>query len=108
MLEKNAAIAMVLDDGGRVSIDHALTPSQQRHVAKRSKAQVGEAVVTAAAPVERHLPAGTVAAFRAAWPRLDPASCKTAFDSWLVGKTPPRDYDRAFLGFAAKWAKNKT
>lgn len=108
MLEKNAAIAMMLDDGGRVSIAHALTPAQQRHVAKRSKAQVEEAVITAAAPVERHLSAGTVGAFRAAWPRLDPASCKTAFDSWLVGKTPPRDYDRAFLGFAAKWATNKT
>ena len=65
-------------------------------------------MITAAAPVERHLLAGTVEAFRSAWPRLDPASCKTAFDFWLVGKIQPKNYDKAFWGFAAKWATNKT
>jgi len=39
MLEKTADIAMVLDAAGLVPIDHALSPTQQRHVAKRSKAQ---------------------------------------------------------------------
>ena len=106
MLEKNAAIAMVLNECGLVSIDHTLTPAQQRHVSKRSKKQMD--VMANAAPLENHLLAETVESFRAAWPRLDPAACKTDFDLWLAGKTPPRNYDRAFLGFAAKWAVNKT
>lgn len=106
MLEKTADIAMVLDAAGLVSIDHALSPAQQRHVAKRSKAQME--AVAAALPVERHLRAETLEAFRTTWPRLDSAACKTAFDLWLTGKKPPRNYDRAFLGFAAKWAKDKT
>ena len=105
MLEKNAGIAMVLDEGGLVSIDHTLTPAQQRHVSKRSKKQLD--AMANATPLENHLLAETVESFRAAWPRLDPAACKTDFDLWLAGKTPPRNYDRAFLGFAAKWAVNK-
>ena len=108
MLEKTAAITMTLDDGGLVSIAHSLSPAQQRHVAKHPKTQTVDAVVATASPVERRLLADTVEAFQAAWPRLDPASCKTDFDSWLLGKTPPRNYDKAFLGFAAKWATNKT
>jgi hypothetical protein len=103
MLEKTAGIAMAPDPGGLVSIDHALSPAQQRHVAKRSKAQAE----AAAAPVATHLRAETLEAFRAIWPRLDPAACQAAFDLWLAGKAPPRNYDRAFLGFAAKWAKDK-
>ncbi|MDD5503107.1 MAG: hypothetical protein PHH26_06570 [Candidatus Thermoplasmatota archaeon] len=105
MLEKNADIAMTLGDGGLVSINHALSPAQQRHVAKRSKAQME--TVTPTAPVERRLRAETLQAFRAVWPHLDPAACQAAFDLWLAGKTPPRNYDRAFMGFAAKWAKGK-
>ena len=106
MLEKTADIARVLDDGGLVPIEHALSPAQQRHVGKRLKAQME--AVAAASPVQGHLRAETLEAFRAAWPRLDPNACKTAFDLWLAGKPPPRNYDRAFLGFAAKWAKDKT
>ena len=107
MLEKTANIAMALDEGGLVSIEHALSPAQQRHVSKRSKAQM-EAVATAATPTERHLRAETLEAFQATWPRLDSSTCKAAFDLWLAGKAAPRNYDRAFLGFAAKWAKDKT
>jgi hypothetical protein len=106
MLEKTADIAMVLDAAGLVSIEHTLSPAQQRHVAKRSKAQME--AFPATTPVERCLRADTQEAFRAAWPRLDPAVCKTAFDLWLAGKTQPQNYDRAFLGFAAKWAKDKS
>lgn len=101
MLEKTAAIAMALDAEGRVSIEHALSPAQQRHLARRSKAKAE------AAPARRLLRGETLEAFRAAWPGLDPAACQAAFDLWLAGKAPPRSYDRAFLGFAAKWAKNK-
>lgn len=105
MLEKTADIAMGLDDGGLVSIEHALSAAQQRHVAKRSKAQMEAATV---APLDKPLRSETWDAFRVAWPELDPKACKTAFDLWLAGKTPPRNYDRAFLGFAVKWAKDKT
>ena len=78
---------------------------QQRHVAKHTKKPSEEA----AAPVlAGQLPPATVAAFRAAWPSLDPAACKTDFDAWLLGKTQPRNYAQAFLGFAAKWASRKT
>jgi len=104
MLEKTADIAMIVGDGGLVSIDHTLSPAQQRHVTKRSKAQME----VSPAGMERHLRAETVEAFQATWPRLDPDACKTVFDRWLLGKTPPRNYDRAFLGFAAKWAKDKS
>ena len=105
MLEKSADIAMVLDAGGLVSIAHALTPAQQRHVAKHTKKPSEEAAAPALAG---QLPPATVAAFRAAWPSLDPAACKTDFDAWLLGKTQPRNYAQAFLGFAAKWASRKT
>jgi hypothetical protein len=88
-----------------VSIAHALTPAQQRHVAKHAKKPSAEAAAPALAG---QLPSATVAAFRAAWPRLDPAACKTDFDAWLLGKTQPRNYAQAFLGFAAKWASRKT
>jgi hypothetical protein len=103
MLEKTADIAMIVGDGGLVSIDHTLSPAQQRHVTKRSKAQME----VSPAGMERHLRAETVETFQATWPRLDPDACKTVFDRWLLGKTQPRNYDRAFLGFAAKWAKDK-
>lgn len=105
MLEKTVGIAMAVDADGLVSIEHALSPAQQRHVAKRSKP--GAENAPAAAPADRRLRAETQAAFRAAWPHLDPAACRAAFDLWLAGKTPPRNYDRAFLGFAAKWARDK-
>ncbi len=55
-----------------------------------------------------HLKPVTIERFRALYPRLDPYACKDGFDAWSVGKKrPARDYDRAFLGFAAKWAKGK-
>jgi hypothetical protein len=41
---------------------------------------------------------------------LDPYACKAAFDIWIAEKPEerrPRYYDKAFLGFAAKWCKGK-
>jgi hypothetical protein len=52
----------------------------------------------------------TVAKFKAAWPNLDPYACRYDFDAWLekLPERKPRQYDRAFLGFAKKWAIGKT
>ena len=48
----------------------------------------------------------TIERFRERYPRLDPYACKDSFDAWAAGQRRlARDYDRAFLGFAAKWAK---
>lgn len=49
----------------------------------------------------------TIEDFRAVCPRLDVYACKADFDAWLEGKEPPRDYQKAFIGFAKKWGKGK-
>lgn len=50
----------------------------------------------------------TIDRFRELYRGLDPYACQGAFDTWLSGKPkPPADYNRAFLGFAKKWAKGK-
>lgn len=50
----------------------------------------------------------TVERFRELYAGLDPYACQGDFDSWLSGKDkPPANYNRAFLGFAKKWAKGK-
>ena len=61
-------------------------------------------------PQEKPLNPETVAKFKAAWPNLDPYACRDDFDAWLekVPGRQPRQYDRAFLGFAKKWAIGKT
>jgi hypothetical protein len=59
---------------------------------------------------ENPIPAETLAKFQAAWPTLDPYVCRDSFEAWLA-KMPgrqPRQYERAFLGFAKKWAVGKT
>ena len=45
----------------------------------------------------------TVATFRKLFPGLDIYACKADFDSWVQDKEPPKDYQKAFLGFAQKW-----
>ena len=60
-----------------------------------------------APPPVKHLAPATVERFRKLYPRIDPHACKGDFDGWLEAKEPPRDYDRAFLGFAKKWVKGK-
>ena len=58
---------------------------------------------------ERPLKTTSIELFRKRYPRLDPYACKIAFDMWLAGegKTPPDNYDAAFLGFAKKWTAGK-
>lgn len=58
-------------------------------------------------PVAKSLHPATVERFRKLYPRLDPYTCKDAFDSWLEAKEAPKHYDAAFLGFAKKWVKGK-
>ena len=87
--------------GDLVTIERKPSPSQLKHLTPKQEPAVPPS------SVERHLKPETVERFRASWGRLDPYACKTDFDAWLEGKTPPRGYDRAFLGFAAKWAKGK-
>ncbi len=58
-------------------------------------------------PGQHSLKTETLERFSNLYPGLDPYACKAAFDSWLEGKRPdqqPKAYDRAFLGFARKWA----
>lgn len=61
------------------------------------------------APLQaRNLTERTLERFRELYPRLDPYACQGDFNAWLEGKdTPPANYNRAFLGFAKKWAKGK-
>lgn len=49
----------------------------------------------------------TIAAFRKLFPRLDMYACKADFDSWVLDKEAPKDYQKAFLGFAQKWGTGK-
>lgn len=66
-------------------------------------------------PTDNALPFGTpklkpvtIEKFRGLYPHLDPYACKDDFDNWALGKeSPALDYDRAFLGFAAKWQQPK-
>jgi hypothetical protein len=61
-------------------------------------------------PDKRTLKTETLEQFHNLYPRLDPYACKAAFDGWLEGKRPdqqPKAYDRAYLGFAKKWAVGK-
>ncbi len=49
----------------------------------------------------------TITAFRSLCPRLDMYACKADFDLWVQKKEAPKDYQKAFLGFAQKWATGK-
>ena len=60
-----------------------------------------------APPPIKNLAPATVDQFRKLYPRIDPYACKGDFDEWLEVKEQPRNYDKAFLGFARKWVKGK-
>ena len=60
-----------------------------------------------APPPVKDLTPATVERFRKLYPRIDPHACKDDFDGWLEAREQPRDYDKAFLGFARKWVKGK-
>jgi hypothetical protein len=66
-------------------------------------------LVAAQGGSERPLKTTSIELFRKRYPRIDPYACKVAFDMWLAGegKTPPDNYDAAFLGFAKKWTAGK-
>lgn len=64
-----------------------------------------EATSTAFTP--QNLTEKTIAAFRHLFPRLDMYACKADFDCWVFNKEPPKDYQKAFLGFAQKWGAGK-
>lgn len=49
----------------------------------------------------------TIVAFRSLCPRGDVYACKADFDLWVQEKDTPKDYQKAFLGFAQKWATGK-
>lgn len=49
----------------------------------------------------------TLKRFREIYLRLDPYACQVDFDLWVNGKEAPKDYQKAFLGFAKKWAFGK-
>lgn len=49
----------------------------------------------------------TTEQFREIYPRLNVYACKSAFDAWLDGKDAPKNYQKAFLGFAKKWGRGK-
>ena len=42
------------------------------------------------------------------FPRLDIYACKADFDSWVLGKEVPKDYQKAFLGFVQKLGVGKS
>ncbi len=60
-----------------------------------------------APPPIKNLAPATVDQFHKLYPRIDPYACKGDFDGWLEAKEQPRNYDKAFLGFAKKWVKGK-
>ena len=87
--------------GDLVAIERTPSPAQIKHLTSKQEL---ERIFPSS---ERHLKPETVEKFRAAWGRADPYACKADFDAWLAGKTSPGDYDSAFLGFAAKWARGQ-
>jgi hypothetical protein len=52
----------------------------------------------------------TIETFRHRFPRMDVYACEADFSEWINTKATeqPRDYDAAFLGFAAKWVKARS
>lgn len=66
-----------------------------------------EAKLISATPTANTLTKRTREQFRAICQGLDIHACQADFDSWLQGKAQPKDYQKAFLGFAKKWGKGK-
>jgi len=49
----------------------------------------------------------TTEQFKAIYPRLDIYACQSDFDAWINDKEKPKNYQKAFLGFAKKWGMGK-
>lgn len=58
-------------------------------------------------PAPKSIKPETVERFRALYPRRDPYACEADFKAWVETKEPPRDFDKAFLGFAKKWGQSR-
>ena len=92
---------------GGLLIKPSLPPVHRESVAvSHGLAGQVRASLPAPPPIKNLAPA-TVEQFRKLYPRIDPHACKGDFDGWLEAKEQPRNYDRAFLGFAKKWVKGK-
>jgi hypothetical protein len=63
--------------------------------------------------IARYLPTSelterAIGQFRAMFPRLDVYACKAAFDAWLpTAPEQPKNYQRAFIGFAKSWGRQQ-
>jgi hypothetical protein len=90
-----------------VSIERLASVTQLRHLARNARPAAGQAEPPVAPSGDSYLQTTTIETFRQLYPRLDPYACKSDFDVFLSGKTYPKNYDSAFLGFAKKWAKGK-
>jgi hypothetical protein len=75
-----------------------------RGLADKVKASLPPPEPESAALVGRLAPR-TVETFRKRYPRMDVYACEADFNEWLNSQAAeqPRNYDAAFLGFAAKW-----
>ena len=113
--EAGVIVAWQIDATDLVQIERTPSVAQQRHIAQAANTAMASmpSVAEGSKPAEtaratdlptRFLKTETVEKFRALWPRLDPHACQTEFDKWLEGRTTPRSYDAAFIGFAKKWA----
>ena len=60
-----------------------------------------------ATPTAASLTERTTEQFRGICPRLDIYACQSDFDAWLKDKAQPKDYQKAFIGFAKKWGMGK-
>lgn len=93
----------------------SIPPEEPRQTPQRTEAANRTPPALALAPEpptrqERHLSPASVEQFRMLYRGLDPYACKAAFDAWIAEmpeERKPRHYDKAFLGFAAKWYKGK-
>jgi hypothetical protein len=93
----------------------SIPPEEPRKIPQRTAAANGIPPTLALAPKppheqKRHLSPSSVEQFCMRYSGLDPYACKAAFDIWIAEKPEerrPRYYDKAFLGFAAKWCKGK-
>ncbi|MFZ4698917.1 MAG: replication protein RepA [Candidatus Methylumidiphilus sp.] len=94
----------------------SIPPEEPRQILERTKVANGIHPVLVLAPKpptrqERHLSPASIEQFCMIYRGLDPYVCKVDFDTWIAEKPEernPRNYDKAFLGFAAKWATKKT
>ncbi len=99
--------AKVEEVTGGLLLKPSLPPVHAESVAvSHGLADQVRARLPAPSPVKNLAPA-TIEQFRKLYPRIDPHACKDDFNGWLEAREPPRDYDKAFLGFAKKWVQGE-